>query len=99
MDKVRLLVDDEYICALWVSGEVGDISKIVEWVGGFIVPQVGDQIPKWTVMYSLPVGNTDGDIFVILCDIMYDLESNGYWTIINRKMYAWGIEFTEVPVE
>lgn len=90
MKKVELIVEDSS-CVVYVSGEVSNLSDIASWSGGFYVPVVGDQIPTYTIMTSVPVGNDDGDIIVIFSDNatypeMYDDQ-------IREKLSKWGVSY------
>lgn len=92
MGNVRVIVQEDDNCILWVSGEVEGMSEIVEWAGGFYMPVVGDTTAQYTAMFSTPCGNTDGDIIVWLHDDGGDVFMSDYRTIVSNQLVDWGVE-------
>lgn len=90
--NVRVITQNDDMCILWVSGEVGNISDIVEWAGGFYMPVVGDESAQYSQMYSSPCGNTNGDILVTLNDKCGDILMSEYRSVVINQLIDWSID-------
>jgi hypothetical protein len=88
-EQVRTVHEDNDMCILWVSGEVTGIDQVVDWVGGFITPKHDDS-QQFSMMRTMPVGNTDGDIIVVLSDELYD-ENELFTKHITPVLMEWGV--------
>lgn len=90
MDKqVRVVHEDKDMCILWVSGQISAMEQVVLWIGGFIAPK-HDNSQLYSIMRTMPVGNTDGDIVVVLSDELYD-ECELFTNIITTVLTNWGV--------
>jgi hypothetical protein len=85
---VRWVHEDNDMTILWVSGEVDDVP--VFWLGGFLMPHPESPL-QYTMMRTMPVGNEDSDIIVVLSDELYD-ENELFAKYITPKLMEWGIE-------